>query len=183
MSIITAPKITTSHLFYSVDNLFTLALEHKKEKTKMVMEIFIPVTTTAIFLSTKPILNKFLPSILTSTCFNEEDLPFEKEVENTEIGHLFEHILLEYLCLEKLANGFEEAIFSGRTNWNWQKDKQGIFHIVIDSGLEEAMFFPHAIEKSIILLRGILEELYPHSRNKQVQTYAIPSYLSAIEIY
>lgn len=182
MSIISNRNIlSVNTLFYAIDNLFTLSVQYNQEDTFMTMQVLLPVTTTAIFPSTKKILEKLLPSILLSTCFNEEDLPFNQEVENTEIGHLFEHILLEYLCLEKLSYGYKEAVFSGRTNWNWQKDEEGTFHIIIDSGHSDAIFFPHAIEKSAILLRGILEEVYDTSRGKKMETYTIPHSLSSMK--
>src|SRR5690349_14105830 len=59
-----------------------------------------------------------LSSILTCECDNPGNKPFAQEVENTELGHLFEHILLEYLVQEKLACGELEASFEGRTYWD-----------------------------------------------------------------
>jgi hypothetical protein len=43
-----------------------------------------------------------LPSIFGCNCFNDGNKSFGEECKNTELGHLFEHIMLEYLCIEKM---------------------------------------------------------------------------------
>jgi len=90
-------------------------------------------------------------------------------VRRTEIGHLFEHILLEYLCQEKLLKGFDKAIFSGNTQWNWKREPRGMFHIYINMPYSDTDIFPEALKKSISLAKMIL-------RNEQQQIYSSSHY-------
>jgi hypothetical protein len=115
-----------------------------------------PYLSTNLLPKTKNILKKTLPTVLLTECFNSEGLAFSKEVKNTEIAHLFEHILLEYLCLEKISQGFSSASFSGRTHWNWIKYPKGSFFITITIEKTDLKFLPISIEKSINLLEKIL---------------------------
>lgn len=119
------------------------------------MEVFSGVNTRE-YPATFSILQKLLPSILKSRCFNEDNIPFFEEVRGTEIGHLFEHILLEYLCELKLLKGYSNVVFSGTTNWNWYREPRGIFHITIDCTDADWDIFPIALRKSVALLTLIM---------------------------
>ncbi len=102
------------------------------------------------------LLKMNLPNVLLTKCFNDDNLPFRIEVKNTEIGHLFEHILLEYLCQLKIAKGFNSATYAGRTRWNWVKDPRGKFHIHLNCGVKDADILPVAIEKTVHLMKLIM---------------------------
>lgn len=141
-----------------LNTFFSLNIKKSLHNTLITMNLFIPVMNTAHIPHTYALLKKMLPTILMSKCFNEENLPFSQEVKKTEIGHLFEHILLEYLCELKLAKGYSEAVYAGRTNWNWKVDPYGTFHIIIDAGSEDTDILPEALERSINLLKIILQE-------------------------
>lgn len=104
----------------------------------------------------KDLLKQELPTILRSKCFNERNIPFSKEVLSTELGHLFEHMLLEYLCITKIHTGFPEAIFSGITRWDWNQDVYGTFHIEISIDEEDKVFLTPALSKTMILFEKIL---------------------------
>lgn len=121
------------------------------------MEVFSPILNTREIPETYTTLEQELPSIFTSRCFNENNFPFDEEVNQTEIGHLFEHIILEYLCLLKIEKGAGEAVFSGETNWNWEREKRGIFHIQIHIGQKDNELIVAAIQKSIVLLEFIMQ--------------------------
>ena len=114
---------------YFVDNLFSLAIIQKQTRTKIIMDLLYNQINTKEIPFIEDLLKENLPSVLAATCYNDLDLPFDEEVRNTEIGHLFEHILLEYLCQNRLAKGAKRATFSGRTKWNWTRDPFGRFHI------------------------------------------------------
>jgi hypothetical protein len=137
-------------------SLFNLSLKHSIQTLRIVMDCRTSLLTTRFLPKTHKILKKVLPSVLLTECFNEENLPFSIEAKNTEIAHLFEHILLEYLCLEKIAKGFSSASFSGRTHWNWIKYPKGSFFITITMEKTDLTFLPSALEKSITLLEKIL---------------------------
>lgn len=101
-------------------------------------------------------LKNHLPGVLRTDCFNEGNLTFEEEVVATELGHLFEHILLETICSIKYSQGFSNAIYNGVTSWNWKKDPYGMFRISIDTGHEEEPLFHISINKTIELFEGLL---------------------------
>jgi hypothetical protein len=155
MTLLTAKPIQKSSTL-SVDDLFSLMIQHQINSTQIIMKLFTPTVNTKDIPWTFPLLQKNLPAVLQSMCFNEEKLPFAIEVRRTEIGHLFEHILLEYLCEEKLLKGCNEAMFSGRTKWNWERDPWGMFHITIKMPLSDTDIFSPALEKSIRLLKTII---------------------------
>lgn len=138
-----------------LSNFFSLQIFPEREKTVIIMSVTTPVVNTVSLPSTMFILKKRLPTILLSTCFNKARLPFVKEVKKTEIGHLFEHILLEYLCELKLAKGYDEAIYAGRTKWNWKEDPFGTFHITINTKEDDIDILPKALENTINLVRTI----------------------------
>lgn len=137
--------------------LFSLFITQKALQTQIIMSLYTPTVTTESIKETLPILQKSLPSILRSICFNDENLPFSTEVVRTEIGHLFEHILLEYLCEIKLSAGYKNPIHNGITQWDWLRDMHGTFHIQVDAGTEDRRIFFKALSLSISLLEEILE--------------------------
>lgn len=162
---------TTSSII--IPQLFSLAISHAPTTTWIDVEFFINAIDTSHFPQTHTVLKALLPSILQAKCFNKQQLPFAVEVFQTELGHLFEHILLEYLCLEKLSVGYETAVFNGMTNWNWKREKYGTFHIAIDAGLDHAAIFPSALQKSIQLLRIIIEKEVNKKSYETAQVYLV----------
>lgn len=137
-------------------NLYTLSINRLREKTIIIMRLLIPEVNTKNFPQTSSILRIYLPSIFNSTCYNSDNLPFSKEVLQTEIGHLFEHILLEYLCLLTLEQGAEQVVYEGVTNWNWLRDPRGTFHITIHGSIEGLDVFNEALRRTMELTNLIL---------------------------
>ena len=144
---------------------FALVVKQKAFITYMDLDVFGSHVNTSQLNTTVELLKKNLPSIFMSKCFNEKNLPFFKEVENTEIGHLFEHILLEFLYEIKKGQGRFPAIHNGITKWNWVLEKRGTFHIEIDCGIEDREILTVAIEKSIALVERVLNQVPINSRN------------------
>ncbi len=136
-------------------NYCNLFLDHFDHETKIIMSLSISQVNTTYFPQTVKILKKMLPGVLLSVCFNEFSLPFHKEAKKTEIGHLFEHILLEYLCLEKSVEGIDSE-YNGLTSWNWVDDPFGTFHITIDAGIQDKERMSSAVIKSIELFNYII---------------------------
>lgn len=120
------------------------------------MQLHTRAVNTRYIPHTSFILQRQCPSVLRTKCYNDRNLPFREEVRATEIGHLFEHILLEELCLEKLADGSVSAVFNGRTQWNWLKEPRGLFHINIDAGFSDQTHFPLALSKTIEITETVL---------------------------
>ena len=141
---------------YHHSDLYELAVKHGEENTKIIMKVRQGTVNTRELPHTFALLKKFLPSVLRSTCYNETDDPFYREVQRTEVGHLFEHILIEHLCLLKVSRGFENVEFSGVTKWNWVIHPKGTFHITVSADDGDQSIFPHAMEKTIELTNLIL---------------------------
>lgn len=135
---------------------FSVTVFHGLKNTYLTMKILGGNVNTRSIPATYILLEKYLPNVLVSECFNDKKLPFAQEVARTEIGHLFEHILLENMCQEKLAAGYRDAEFNGVTEWDWYIDQFGTFHIRLDAGREDAIFFHRVLGKSAALVNMIL---------------------------
>ncbi len=156
MSIITAQ--VKQPVLYKND-LFTLDVVTRAKSTKIRMEMLVSILTTENLPGTSYLLKKQLPSIMCSKCFNGNDYKFSKEVLNTEIGHLFEHIILENLSELKYNQESKNHIYNGLTSWNWNKDPRGVFRIEIDTGHEDKELIDLALYKSTTLLTEILQDV------------------------
>ena len=153
------PKLT-------IDNFFSLQISHTQHFTSIMMILFSPqFVTTKNFPRTFALLNNLFPSVLRTRCFNEQHLPFDKEVKETEIAHLFEHIMLEYLCIFKLKSGYKDVRFHGVTDWDWHTEPIGTFHIKINSGYKNSIIFSQALQQSVQLMKVILSSNYLKSES------------------
>lgn len=137
---------------------FELKIYHKKKQTIIQMKLLNGLFNTQDIPTTVFFLQKLLPNIFTSQCFNDENNTFQEEVEETEIGHLFEHMLLEFLCDDKMKGGYKNVIFSGVTSWNWHKNPRGTFTIMIDAKAQDRFIFSSALKKAVSLLSLFFEE-------------------------
>ena len=135
---------------------FTLYINYNPKITEIIMNLLIPIVNTKNLPYCVEFLKETFPSVLKTQCFNEGNLKFEKEVEKTEIGHLLEHILIEHICLALIAKGKDYAECQGRTDWNWNEEREGTFHIFIDTANINLPLFNECIKKSISLLEGLL---------------------------
>ncbi len=132
--------LTTAH--------FSLVLRTKQNSTVLIMQFFNDVITTQQFPHTLQFLKLHAPKVLKTKCFNSLNLSFKQEVINTELGHLFEHILLSYLCEEKIEAGADSAIFDAVTHWNWKRFPKGNFKIVLQGKIDKKLLFT-AVTRSI----------------------------------
>lgn len=78
-------------------------------------------------------LKDHVPAVLKTKCFNPQNLSFKKEVTNTHLAHLFEHILLTHLCEEEIKSGSKCAKYGGVTQWNWKIYPKGSFKVIVNS--------------------------------------------------
>lgn len=141
--------------YYSAQWNYSLEAHHTPKKTTLIMHAPHSLLSTSLMPRTAEILLAIEPRILRTKCFNSKNIPFSEEVKNTEIAHLFEHILLEYLCQERINSGRKTAQFSGLTLWNWKKDSRGIFHVEITGNKMDEDLFVRAFSRSIILIETI----------------------------
>ncbi len=142
--------------FYTINQTFySLKITYRKSNTSISMMVNNRVETTQDLPKTIAILEKCLPNIFTSQCFNNLNLPFINEARNTEVGHLFEHILLEYLCTIKVLYGYDAVEFSGTTRWDWNKSPRGTFAIDISANVADRIIFNESLKKAIRLMNLI----------------------------
>lgn len=104
-----------------------------------------------------PFLRQTLPEVLDTKCFNPKKLPFIKEVANTEVAHLFEHVILSLLCNEKCRSGVTGAHFRGETRWNWYKYPRGTFQIDLSVTEKESSLLQTVLPRAIEIVDGLLE--------------------------
>lgn len=141
---------------YSSNNFRVTGMQ-MAEKVMLVQEIYNPAIYTKDLPATVEVLSKNVPSIFANRCYNGRKFSFKKEVENTEVGHLFEHLILE--CLKILAFGkYGKADFKGQTFWDWKTEKERKFNIVVYSDQNYKDIFEIALKRAVV----IMEEIYKH---------------------
>ncbi len=132
----------------------------KSSPKKVLMDVVVPekFATTLAFPHTLTFLETNCHSVLHTKCFNDHNLPFKEEVKDTELAHLFEHIILDSLVHAKVEAGSERAKFRGVTKWNWIDNPVGTFEVELyvpknDQHLLE-LVLPRAIKLMEDLIAG-----------------------------
>jgi len=74
-------------------------------------------------------LFKMFPRMAFQRCGNEGGYSFRREAQNTEIPHVFEHLLLEIQGQVRRGAG---GPLAGETQWNWTVDPRGRFYVTVD---------------------------------------------------
>lgn len=93
-------------------------------------------------------LLQVLPHLAIHRCVNRSGLPFEEELNDSELGHVFEHVILALL--------FQRGMFvRGQTTWNWQRDPIGTYHVTINTGkrllVKECLLIAQAIFSNVLV--------------------------------
>jgi len=133
------------------------------------MQFKTPSFTTQEHYNVLCFLKEKLPSIFLSTCYNDRKLPFKQEVKNTELGHLYEHVLLEYIALLHFARTHVGRDFIGSTSWDWRKNDRGSFQITINVGktdentLTEALTLTNHLMEALLQPQAPVSPTYPHA--------------------
>lgn len=117
--------------------------------------------STKSFPQTLEIVKRIIPGVLETECFNDHNFLFVEEIKNTEIGHLFEHIVI-YLLKEngiknQQNNQVDEVVYEGRTYWNWKKNPRGKFFIEINGPQIETEIFLNIVKQANFVIESILE--------------------------
>lgn len=136
---------------------FSLSFNYKTAPIILEMQMQNNLVNTKDLPDTFDFIKFNAPSVLRTECFNDDNLPFSVEIKKTELGHLFEHLLLDELCRLKSNSGFENADFSGRTFWNWNNNPVGYFKILINVNKEDSIFFNKALARTILLFNRLLD--------------------------
>ncbi len=137
-------------------SLFDLKIRQASKAAVIDMTVHGPTINTYDIPHTLNFLQEYYPRVLNTQCFNEKNLPFAVEVRQTEIGHLFEHILIDNLCALKIKNGAKSAVFNGITSWNWQKNPYGTFQIWIDTGNKDLELLIKGLKITIDLTKKLM---------------------------
>ncbi len=96
------------------------------------------------------VLKREIPTIFDNKCFNDTGKTFYEEAKNTQTAHLFEHIILENMCLAKIKYA-DSAAYNGKTFWDkYAKDK--CYQIRLSVPLVDWPIFINAFTKSISLV-------------------------------
>lgn len=139
---------------------FSLEFFQLEKQLSIKMNMKVNIYKTNLIPATFHILDRLLPGIYKHECFNYQKRSFAKEVTNTETGHLFEHILLEYIFRLNSQRGVKEICLKGQTNWNWVMDSRGTFHININSGFENLSVLQEAVCRGVELMDIIFGSLF-----------------------
>lgn len=134
----------------------SLTLHSNTKYSHIIMQFPDSLLSTTSLPKIDDLLTEYLPSIFTSTCYNPQNLLFKEEVKKTEIAHLFEHIVLEYLVLSSIQRN--NRVYEGETSWDWRKEERGIFRIKINVGAKESFHLAIAIDKAYKLLNQIIKQ-------------------------
>lgn len=140
---------------------FSLQIRYKAHTTVLIMQFFNEAISTRQFPYTLQLLEQHAPKVLQTKCFNPLNLSFREEVVNTELGHLFEHILIQFLCEETIIAGADAALFDAETEWNWRRYPKGNFKIVVQGKVKKEIL-QRALLKSI----RVVELLFATQLNK-----------------
>jgi hypothetical protein len=109
--------------------MYKIIVEKSAHQIHLHLSLVNTKLTTKSYPKTVEILNRQLPGIFSCKCFNNEKRSFRKEAKNTEVGHLFEHILMENLInLHPVVHTCR-----GETRWDWQRNPLGTFEIELNT--------------------------------------------------
>ncbi len=65
-----------------------------------------------------------LPGLGRHVCHNDDGRSFAEELEDTEVPHLFEHVVMELM-----AQAGSPRSLKGETSWDFKRDGHGIFRV------------------------------------------------------
>lgn len=135
---------------------FQINIQELKGRVVLTQNVINPIVHTSFLPRTLEVLQKRVPTIFDNKCYNGNGFSFGKESGSTEVGHLFEHLIIENLkliAIKKCGKGD----FKGETSWDWAKEKRGVFNIVVysDGGLKK--IFPIAFKKAVEVMEEIFD--------------------------
>ncbi len=159
------PTITDTrpNIIYSSSD-FVIRVHIGDTETYIYTKFFTEEFSTLEFFNTVNVLKAQIPGVLETICHNDLNLPFCEEVKNTELAHLFEHILIQELADARNAQGNYKD-YSGETAWDWTADEKGVFHVTISATSEDLDIIEESCNKSV----GILSEILSSKVSKKTK--------------
>lgn len=70
---------------------------------------------------------EILPTLERHLCDNPASRPFAEEIADTEIPHLFEHVIMEIMALAG-----SPRTLRGQTRWDFRRDGRGVFRVSVE---------------------------------------------------
>ena len=142
-------------IFTVNNNYFDLSTFYSGDQLKMIMQTRNAPITTADLPHTYEVVSKIYPEVFKTQCFNSLQLPFSEEIKCTELGHLFEHFLIQSLLDAHIKNNPQiDACIDATTDWNWQRDPRGTFHIHIKN---IPLLDPKLVSESLIKSNDLMQ--------------------------
>jgi hypothetical protein len=135
---------------------FDVKADVKEHITKAIMIIKDGYATTGSYPNTETILKKYFPQVLDTKCYNKDDIPFSRELKNTETAHLLEHIIIQKLAYRRFdVSGFDK-VYRGETIWAINESPLKKFVVVLNSTISDMDILPDILKESSILLDAIM---------------------------
>lgn len=91
-----------------------------------------------------------LPGLANHRCFNDAGRTFAEEIADTEVPHLFEHVVLELM-----AEAGSPRSLKGETAWDFKRDGRGVFRVSLE--YDDDLVCLGAIKAADRVVRFILE--------------------------
>ncbi|MGB4440951.1 MAG: hypothetical protein WBJ62_01850 [Coriobacteriia bacterium] len=91
-----------------------------------------------------------LPGLAGHRCLNDAGKTFAEEIADTEVPHLFEHVVLELM-----AEAGSPRSLKGETAWDFKRDGRGVFRVSLE--YDDDLVCLGAIKSADRLVRYILE--------------------------
>lgn len=135
---------------------FSVAAQIRDDKVEMNFKVNSNFVSTSSFPRTHDILEKEYPEVLRTNCFNEFGLPFDKEVVNTELAHLFEHILIQKLAYKRYQKSKVDKQYTGETEWCCDNEPVKEYNITLNANVADIDVFPEALAESSSLVSSIM---------------------------
>lgn len=148
--------LTSEQRVTYLNSRFSLIVEPGFPQTNITFYSHTAAVRTGCIPNICDLLRKNLPGVLKTQCHNNEGWGFNKEVADTEIGHLFEHILIQNISELRQKYFMPDGKISGVTEWDWTLEPRGTFNIKIKSNSPYLDILNEAIENSMDLTSRIL---------------------------
>lgn len=91
-----------------------------------------------------------LPGLASHRCENNDGLSFAEELSDTEVPHLFEHVVLELM-----AEAGSPRSLRGETSWDFKRDGRGVFRVSLE--YDDDLVCLGAIKAACRVVRHALE--------------------------
>ena len=95
---------------------------------------------------------ELLPGLKRHECDNSQGITFAEEIADTEIPHLFEHVVIELMARSGSPRGLK-----GETQWDFNRDGHGTFRVSFE--YDDDLVCLGAIKTADRVMAHILEDV------------------------